>query len=152
MQQLGQLSEAFWIELIKTGPTGVVTVGAFFAGVVSSIWHLFQNRRMRKTQKVIKEQTDGRLTDILEQLRESEQARIDLEARILLRDEELASAYAILSARLRRPVLNVHDIARATDFEGPRPGNGGANKYRTRRTDEPLLERKDDDHEKPPPT
>jgi len=150
VQQLGQLSETFWIELIKTGPTGIVTVGAFFAGVISSLWHLVQNARMRRTQKVIKEQTDGKLSEILAQLRESEEARAALEAEKAVQDEELASAYAILSARLRRPVLNVHDIARATDFEPPREGNGGANKYRTRRTDIPVTERKDDPHEESP--
>jgi hypothetical protein len=142
---VAQLTEQFWIEVIKSGPIGFATAAGAFATLVASLAAVVQNWRLKKNQDTIKVQTDGKLREILALYQAERDARLAETAAREQLQTELDAAYAILSARAGKPVMNIRDIARAEDFgERPKPGGNGGPKRR--RLDEPpLLERKEDD-------
>jgi len=123
-------SENFWIKVIEVWPLALTaTVGALTAAA-TGIGSMIQNYRLKKQQNTIRENTDGKLTEILAELEEALGRNIQLE-------RELQALYAIVSAREGRPVLKASDVARAEDFGlPPRPrGNGGAAKPLRRHSD-----------------
>jgi len=139
MQQNG-FSETFWIKVVEVWPLAVTaTIGALVT-MGTGIASVIQNWRLKKQQNTIRENTDGKLTEILSELEDALGRNIQLE-------KELKAAYAILSAREGRPVLKAIDVARAEDFGLPPRGNGGTALHQRRHGDHhpPEERRKDDD-------
>lgn len=119
------LSEQFWIELIRTGPTGVVTVGGFlltFAGSLVAAWKGISNGR--KATK-IQQQTNGRFSEIiqanaelrdeLKAVRAMHDAEVDERLRV---ERQLRQALSILSAREGKPVIELRGVVRHDDDLG----------------------------------
>lgn len=140
------LTEQFWIELIRTGPTGVVTVGGFlltFVGSLVAAWKGISNGR--KATK-IQQQTNGRfsemiqmnqeLRDELKAVREMHDAEVDQRIRV---ERQLRQALSILSAREGKPVIELRGVVRHDDDLGdglpPAPKPAAPLPSRRRRAD-----------------
>lgn len=146
---MSQLSEQFWITLIQSGPTGVVTVGGFVVGVVGSVVAAVKGISNGRKATKIQKQTDGRFSQLIETI-QGLTSEVAAERGLReQREKELTYALSVLSARLGKPIATIRAMVRAEDFgeTGRWPGPDPA--PRRRRVDRVKLvagDREGDQH------